>query len=353
MGLPEVRITFIEKATSFIQRSERGIVALILKDNTIPETKATIASSLAEVSEANWTEDNYDFIKLAFMAHPFKVMLIRLPEDATDYSDAFSMLATKQFDYLAVPGIESEDVEVVASWVISENTKNHLIKAVLPNVVSGDHECIINFTTTGITTLEKAYTTAAYTARMAGIFAAISLSMSATYYVLNEITAIEDHTDPDAAIDAGQLILINDGEKIKIGRAVNSLVTLTDMKGKDYQKIKIVETMQMIQKDIRSNFEDNYIGKIANSYDNKMVMIASIEAYFGDLIAEGILDPKAVNAVDIDLAKHLAVASIDGKDTSTMDETAIREYNTGTFVYLEGMCKPLDAMEDLNLGLVI
>ena len=353
MGLPEVLIEFKEKATSFIQRSARGIVVLVLKDDTISQTELKAYYSLAEVSAENWTDDNYEMIRLAFVSYPFKVMIVRLPEDAVDYSAALSILSIKQFDYLAIPGILAGDVDVIKSWVVTENGKNHLMRAVLPNVTAADHECIINFTTKGIKAGEKSYTTAAYTARIAGVLAALSLSMSATYHVLDEITEITDHIDPNADIDAGQLILINDGEKVKIGRAVNSLVTLSKKKGKDYQKIKIVETMHMIKKDISSNFKDNYIGKISNGYDNKMVFIATVEAYFEDLVSEGILDPSASNTVDIDVAKHLAIAKLDGEDVSVMDEAAIREYNTGTFVYLDGKCKPLDAMEDLNLGLEI
>ena len=45
--------------------------------------------------------------------------------------------------------------------------------------------------------------------------------------------------------DKGELVLVHDGEKVKIGRAVNSLVTTTQDKGEAFQKIKILEAFNI------------------------------------------------------------------------------------------------------------
>ena len=97
------------------------------------------------------------------------------------------------------------------------------------------------------------------------------MTISCTYAPLNELTDIKRMTEQEGntAVDNGKLILINDGEKVKIGRAVNSFVTTVDGKGDSFKKIKIVEAMDMINNDIRKTAEDSYIGKYANSYDNK------------------------------------------------------------------------------------
>ena len=61
-------------------------------------------------------------------------------------------------------------------------------------------------------------------------------------------------------MDNGKLILINDGTKIKIARGVNSLTTTSDSKGDDFKKIKIMEAVDMIRDDIRTTFEDEFVG---------------------------------------------------------------------------------------------
>lgn len=83
----------------------------------------------------------------------------------------------------------------------------------------------------------------------------------------------------DEAINKGELILYHDGEKVKVARAVNSLVTTTKEKGGSFKKIKIVDAMHMIHDDIKKTAEDSYLGKYANSYDNKCLLITAIQAY--------------------------------------------------------------------------
>ena len=61
MGLPEVIISFESKGTSAIKRSARGIVALILKDDTKPVGE-TIYTGIDQVIKEDWTADNYDYI---------------------------------------------------------------------------------------------------------------------------------------------------------------------------------------------------------------------------------------------------------------------------------------------------
>lgn len=87
----------------------------------------------------------------------------------------------------------------------------------------------------------------------------------------------------DTAIDSGEFVLFHDGEKVKVGRGVNSLKTTSQEKGEAFKKIKIVETMDMIQNDIRMTAEDGYIGKYANSYDNKCLLIMAVKGYLEEL----------------------------------------------------------------------
>lgn len=345
MGLPEILINFKTSGTTAVKRSERGIVALILKDDTNSED-TKVYRSFTDVEEGQWTADNHNYIKMAFTEAPAKVIVERLATTATDYSEALTRLKNKYFNYLAVPAIATGDVEAIGLWIKDmRDNYQKTFKAVLPAYV-GDHEGIINFVANNIVVGNDTYTGSQYTARIAGLLAALPLSMSATYAPLNEVDKIDEPVDPDADIDAGQLILLHDGEKVKLGRAVNSLTSTA--KGKEFKKIKIIEAVDLMRDDISRTFEEGYIGQISNSYDNKALFIAAVNAYFKELARTEVLDSSYENIAEVDLEATRLYLEASGVDTTIMNDQAIMKYNTGSQVFVKANVKFVDAMEDIK-----
>ena len=117
---------------------------------------------------------------------------------------------------------------------------------------------------------------------------------------------------------------------------------------------KIIEAIDMIQDDIRDTFKNDYAGKVINDYNHKMLFIAAIHVYFRGLKGN-VLDASetAQNYVDIDEAAQKDYAILHGDDVESMTVQQIREYNTGTNVYLEGRVTPVNAMEDLKIEFVM
>lgn len=355
MGLPKINISFYAKAVSALQRSAMGIVALVLRDETLLVANSVVTiKSVEDLKETDWTPENYDYINKTLLGTPSKVIVLRIGEDelADPLNDNLATLGTLKFNYVAMPGATAAEVTSLASWIKSKRTnEKKTYKAVVANEKADDMG-VINFTTTGIKVGDKSYTTQEYTARIAGILAGLPFTRSSTYYVLPEVTEITVHEDPDAAIDDGELILHNDGEKIKIGRGVNSLTTLTASQKADYKKIKVVEVMDMIKDDVRSTFDDEYVGKINNIYDNQVLFIIAVNAYFKELADDGILDPNYENVSFIDVnAQRLAWESV-GTDTSTLDDAQIREMAFGDDIFLGGNVKIVDAAEDLDFNIL-
>ena len=231
------------------------------------------------------------------------------------------------------------------------NDFHKTFKAVLPGCAA-NHEGIINFVTDNIKVGAKTYSTAEFCARIAGILAGLPLNRSSTYYTLDDVESITESETPDADVDGGKLILINDGTKIKIARGVNSLTTFTEDKGKDFSKIKIVEAVDMIRDDIRSTFEDEFVGKVENSYDNKVVFIAAVNKYFKDLASRGVLYDKFDNKAEIDILATREYLSL-SKDVSEWEDEKIKTANTGTNVFVKANIQIQDAIEDLNFGIYI
>lgn len=354
MPLPKISIIFQELAGTAIKRGERGIVALILKDSV--HNGANVYKTIEDVP-TNLSAANQEQIRLAFKGGvnpPQKVLAYVLPTAAADYSDAQTYLEGTVWNYLAVPGIGSADATAMASWVTGlRNNQNLKVKAVLPNTAA-DHEGVINFATDSIVIGGSTYTAADYCSRIAGILAGNSLSISATFQVLSEIDDVPHLTNTqfDTAIDAGKLVLMNDGEKVKIARAVNSLTTLTTEKGAGFQKIKLIDIMDMIYSDIKKTTNDSYIGKIPNTYDNKCLLITAIRSYYESLENQQLLD-KGKNSVDVDITAQKTYLDSIGVDTSEMSDQEIKEANTRDKIFLAGPIKIVDAIEDFELTISI
>lgn len=352
MPYPKISIVFKSAAASAIERSDRGIVALILKDAAAQKGNLVL-QSVTDIP-AGLSTYNKNQLSLAFMGGskaPLRVLAVVQDSALADYSTSMSYLETVPFDVLAVPGIASADATTVASWVKScRDSKNKKFIAVLPST-AGDHEGIVNFATDNIIVGATTYAAKDYAARIAGIIAGTPLTSSCTFFPLPEVTDVPHliNTDVDAAIDAGKLILVNDGRQVKIARGVNSLQTLTTDKTAVFKKIKIVSILDMIYQDIKHTVEDNYIGKITNDYDHRCILISAIKGYFEGLELDGLL-AKGTSVVEIDVAAQKVFLTSLGIDTSNMKDSKVKTYEyTGDKVFLSTNIKPLDVMEDINL----
>ncbi|KLU64018.1 phage tail sheath protein [Desulfosporosinus acididurans] len=352
MGLPNIEVIFKALAASAIARGSRGIVALVLKDAV--HNGPNVYTDPSAIPQ-DYSTYNLNQINLAYeggVQPPISLIVYVEPTTATDYSAAMSYLETVKWDYGAIPGIDAADASTVATWIKDlRDNKDIKSKMVLPNTAA-DHEGVINFSTDNIVLASGTVNATDYCSRIAGIMAGTPLTMSATYQVLPEVKDVPHNTQAqfNTLINAGSLELMNDGEKVKIARAINSLVTLTATKTADWQKCKIVDIMDLQHDDIKKTFGDNYVGKVPNDYDHKCLLITAINAYLEGLESQMLLD-KGKNSVGIDLDAQKLYLQGQGIDTSTMSDQDLKNANTGSFVFLTGTDRPLDAMEDLTLNL--
>lgn len=295
-------------------------------------------------------------------------------------ADALKEVANIKANYVAYPTGGADGQESLASFVNGQRKNRHkTIKAVVANCAA-DSRGVINFTTGNIkvanpdytSALEavdgdaelvdesipkyKTYTAAEYTGRIAGIAAGIALDRSLTYYTLSEVVSCGKYADADAAVNNGELILIDekDGLGVKIGRGVNSLINFSSEVGESFRYIKIVEALDLIQDDITISFKENYLGKVPNNYTNRMLFVSAVNTYLGNLKGP-ILDnaPSALNEVHIDLAATKDWATRNGVETSGMSDAQIEEISCGTNVFLSGNITPVNAMEDLRVDFVL
>ena len=145
----------------------------------------------------------------------------------------------------------------------------------------------------------------------------------------------------------------HDGNGVKIARGVNSLTTFTAEHGEDLRFLRIVEAVDLIADDISNTFKSDYVGKVINSLTNKNLLISAINTYFTGLVGQGILSGDGDNYVEIDLAANLNWAKQHSIDTSDFTEEQIREVNTGSNVFLTGVVRVQNAMEDLQINFTL
>ena len=396
LGLPQIIIDFKTKSVSAIQRSARGIVVMLLKNENTNTSKFYKIVDSTDVPETELTDRNVDLVKKCLLGTPAKVLLYTLPLDSVTIPEPaegeeaearitqatiLKQLKVVKWNYICHPTATTQEMTDLSTWIKTQrNTYRKTFKAVLAKTPADD-KGIVNLTTSNIRVVNPAYTdalnlaggdatqvpntiqqylvytAAEYTARIAGILAGLALDRSATYYELAEVVDCDTYEDIDAAIDDGELCLFDefDGNGVKIARACNSLHTFTTDVGEDFRFIKIVEAVDMITDDIRDTFKNRYVGKIINDYDHKMLFIGAVMVYFRGLKGN-VLDasPTAVNMVDIDEAAQADYITLHGLDNpADLTVQQIREYNTGTKVMLSGRVTPVNAMEDLKIDFVM
>lgn len=361
---PSITIAFTERGTTAITRGERGIVALVLK-GTRQQTFKVI--SISDIPTGVLSEENEQYIKDVLVGYsytPKHVIVYVMPttEDMSKaYKDMMQYFEGEKFTYMAIPSVKTDSkVQDVATWVKKQRGEHKLIKVILPET-AGDNEGIINWCSALYRTKDKALTPEQGTARIAGLLAGTGLNVSGTYASLKDFVDVSrlTKTEQDEAVGSGKLIAIWDGEKVKLNRAVTSLTT-TENKGDSFKKIKLVETMDMIEDDIRRVIADFYIGKFSNTYDNKCLLITAINTYFTSLANDGVLNVGQCQ-IDIDSqrqwlkAQDKKVLLDDGSEKAVEDcnDTEIKRANTGSHVFLKAVVSLMDAIEDVDLKIAV
>ena len=352
MGLPSINITFRTAAAQTIARGARGAVGLILRDSMShggfeltdeQQTPAALgASNKKQIQNA----------LIGYVNRPRKLLVYVLGE-AEELDEALAWFSLHMPDYLAgPPDCTAEEAQSIAAWVKARRLEHKTPKAVLPNLAA-DNEAIVNFITEDIQVGNQVYTAAQYCGRIAGLIAGTPLTIACTFAPLSEVEDVARMTPEqmDKAVEDGKFFLFHDGQKVKCSRGVNSLTTTVQGKGAAFQKIKTLEAIDQIQSDLRLSIQDSYIGKYANSYDTKCLLIAAVKGYLESLELEGVL--KEGSVVEIDLARQRNYLSSQGMDTESMDDLAVKKADTGSHVFLKVSIKILDAIEDIDLDISI
>ena len=349
MGLPTISVEFKKLATTATARSSRGILAVILQDDTKTGFTNKTYTALDEVDKTDWTDANYKILSRAFSAGPYQVIAVRVGGEDT-MTNAQTIL--DQLSYNWVCAVPATFQAGLVTYVKGINTPRRIrkAKALVSGQTSADDMHIVNVANTKVTIKGESTATDInnYLPRLAGVLAACPMDESVTFEALDDLDSVEAVTNLDSTIDSGNLCLFADDDTIRIARGVNTLKTITGDLTEDMKKITVVEAMDLIQEDIIRTFKGSYLGRVKNTADNQALFVSDVLTYLESLAAENVVDSEGITcAVDVSAMRSAWEAA--GVSTSDMTDAQIRKKTYRSQVFIVAQAHILDAMEDMKM----
>lgn len=354
---PNIDIAFQQKATSSIEKSERGIAILILKaDKTAGCPAYSVYKEIAEFEKAKikYSVDNQKAITDIFTFPPSKVIVVNSDTVANALIEIEKNIPT---GWITVANGTAEDFTVLASWIKSKEATKKTYKAITYKATSTDAKHIVNLTNEKVEFVDNRGEVEGvkYLPSLLGILAYCGGSnKSATYFKCTNLKSVQGFADVDAELAKGDLVLFNDTNYVRICQAINTLITYDgETATEDMSFIETVEVMDMIQDDIRDVFKETYLGPYKNKLNNQMLFISSINSsYFKELKDNDFLDSEYNNvaSINVDSQREAWIAS--GKaEAKDWDDAKVKNNTFKRDVFLAGDIKILGSMTNLKFDI--
>lgn len=370
MALPSsVEINFKDEGDQAIDKADRGIVYLILQDQSVQALEEMAFFNAAEIPET-YSETNKQAIKLAMVGSymaPRRVSVITVPTWTDGFTiegnEALNLLATTDADFFAIPGIDPTTAKDVATWIKQHNESQplHKMKAVLPNT-AGDDDHVINVTQDGaVATDDTKLDASDVTALVAGMRAGCPMRFSLDRFTTTALKYVPP-VDMRAAqagetrVKAGEFFFNMDRGRVSVVADVNSLTTLAG-KDESYQQNKEIDIMDALYNSLMPSILDKYIGKFSNSYQDKLNLVSAIKTFLKEFEREGLVEQNDTNA-DINFEaqrlylKSIAYKTMDGRDVDNMDKVEVLKANTKDKVFITVRFLPLGAIRHVKIDVL-
>lgn len=353
---PNIDIAFKQKATSSIEKSERGIAILILKND---ETESCpVYAEYKDITEfeavkAKYSVTNQTAIKDVFTFPPAKIVVV----NSDTVENALTEIEKNiQTGWITIVDGELEDFTTLISWIKTKEANKKTYKALTYKATSTDCKHIVNFTNTNVTFNDsrKQAEGVKYLPTLLGILAFCGgNNKSCTYFKCTNLTSVEGFADVDTELAKGDLVLFNDTNCVRICQGINTLTTYDAEKNtEDMAYIETVEIMDMIQDDIKEVFKETYLGNYKNKLDNQILLIGAINGYLDKLAEANKLDPgyNNVSSINIDAQRKAWIES--GKsEASSWDDATVKKNTFKRDIFLKGDIKILGSMTNLKFDI--
>ena len=300
------------------------------KDNKwlVAEKIATGNGTLATISSQNLTGGNAGVANIT----------------NADYIDAMAVFESRLFHGFTLDGVTDASLLTSAkAWIErlrnegkkcigcfgSDETTDEDISNAITRSKAWNHEGIVNVGIGG--ELGDVWYPSAFVACwVTGKCAGQALKESLTYAVtpFTDVYPRLTHNQVVAALAAGVLVLVHDGEKVVIEQGINTLSSLRVDMDNQWKKIKIIRIMDAIDMDTAKAGHDSYIGKVLNNDDGQTAVLTAIKKYFETLVPD-LLDPDFTVEVDTDLQQNAENDEFFWKYGAKIIDSMEKIYGTG------------------------
>lgn len=356
--MPVFDVVFRQLAGSLVERSARGVAVLIVRDGTGGADAGVTAYAdlaAAQRDKAKYTADNYAAISDVLTFAPHRFYVVRIGKD-TAIADAFGLIERNiKTGWVTIADATDEDAAALVSWIKAGETKRRSYKAVVYNATTApDSMRVVNFVNPTVTFADSRGKAEGgkYLPSLVGIAAVCNIARGMTNYLCANLSAVEEVADNDAAVGAGKFVLVGDEDgDVRVGVGVNSLTTINgETLTEDMKYIEIVEAMDMMRDDIRATFRRDYLGNYRNTQDNQMLFVASVNGYYRQLAAEGVLNPDYDNAAYLDAAAQRDAWVAAGKaEAAEWDDATVLATPYKRQMFLAARNQILFSMTDMTL----
>jgi hypothetical protein len=306
---PGLYLNFVQAAIAQITGGARGIVAIPLKtyDGTAEVKKFYTVEKEQEAIDL-FGADNIQSIKLALRGGAKEVLVYTMPVidgvDITEeeaYTEARNEFEARIFNVFVYDGeISATEQDAGLAWCKRNKDEGKHFMVVFGGTVEDDTDPEIgdarstrlkdDYSVNLIVGGElsgASYSSGEYAPYIAGLIAGTAINRSITYtqVPLEDVNKRLRNSEIEAALEAGSLVLVHDGEKVKVEQGLCT----------SGAKIRSIRARQAIATDITKTAADNYIGKLNNNADGQATLISAILAYLENLEVNNVLmEPSVV-----------------------------------------------------------
>ena len=374
--LPKIIIAFKALAASFVERSERGVAILIVREEgeTVEGEYVPVETRIEEVTYetdlTDWSNTNAARIADMLDIGPAKVVVLTMDTNAT-VADATPVIeANYPSGRVTIVGKTSADYSALSTWAKAKKTYHALIFS----TASQDNKYVENVYNQSVTfdpdwdtprstqgTLVRGTVTSEELLPMICAILSKANVNGASSTILKALKSTEDVASADNVVNAGNLILYNDwngsDRVVRLGTAVNTLTTFDNSANdgdqiEDMRYIEVAEAADMIRADIKSVFRDSYIGQ-KNSVDNQMQLIGAIGDYYDRLEEEDILNSASANTVEIDVDAQRAAWITVNPEAADWDDDTVRSKPFKRKVFIKSDIQILQSIQDLSMKITL
>lgn len=292
--LPGAYINIRTNEPLAITPGERGTV-VILQEMSQGTVKEMYEITAREAAWPEGTEAEDKKLAAEALKKAKTVLIYKLPTEHTaeDVKGALEILKRVYFQTLCYPyeGGESETVkesqEAIVQWLKEMREKEGAkCQAVLAGC-EADYEGVINVVQGIVLADGTKLTPGQTTAWAAAATASAGITVSNTGLIYEGAVDVEprlSRTEMEEAVETGKFIFrTGNSQNVSVVYDINSMVTITEEKGKIFRKNRVIRTLDSIFNDLTTIFEGEYVGKVTNLEAGRNLLKAAVADYFSAL----------------------------------------------------------------------